>query len=428
MWKAGIGRIAITPEKPLWLAGYGSARPSQGKRHDLWVKALALEDADGRRAVIVTSDLVGFSKEMFDRVCAVARQRYGLDHSQLMLTASHNHCAPVTTGVLPDYYPLDAAQWRQGDDYTRWLEPRLVEVIGEALGRLAPATLLAGEGTAGFAANRRDNPEAEMPRRLAEGTLEGPVDHSVPVLAVYSPNGELLAVAFGYACHPTTLSDQYWCGDYPGYAQVALEKRYPGAAALFWTGCGGDQNPVLRHTVALCEQHGIQLAEAVEKTLARPLRPVAPRLRTAFTFVPLEFERPATREEVERDAGADGVLGRWGQRMRRLLDAGETLPRGVQYGVQAWRLGEQLWIALGAEAVVDYSLRFKREFGPQTWVCGYAHDMVGYVPSRRVWDEGGYEGGFLYEYGWLAYRWAPDVEDRVVAAVAGVVRQVCSAR
>lgn len=158
MWKAGIGRIAITPEKPLWLAGYGSARPSQGKRHDLWVKALALEDADGRRAVIVTSDLVGFSKEMFDRVCAVARQRYGLDHSQLMLTASHNHCAPVTTGVLPDYYPLDAAQWRQVDDYTRWLEPRLVEVIGEALGRLAPATLLAGEGTAGFAANRRGQP------------------------------------------------------------------------------------------------------------------------------------------------------------------------------------------------------------------------------------------------------------------------------
>jgi len=50
-WKAGVASAKITPEQPLWLSGYGSRdRPSEGTRVDLWVKALALEDARGQRA------------------------------------------------------------------------------------------------------------------------------------------------------------------------------------------------------------------------------------------------------------------------------------------------------------------------------------------------------------------------------------------
>ena len=48
-WKAGIAKAVITPEKPVWLAGYGTKRPPDGKLHDLWMKALALEDDAGRR-------------------------------------------------------------------------------------------------------------------------------------------------------------------------------------------------------------------------------------------------------------------------------------------------------------------------------------------------------------------------------------------
>jgi neutral ceramidase len=279
--------------------------------------------------------------------------------------------------------------------------------------------------------NRRNNREAEVPEILARGEpLQGPVDHSVPVLAVHDAQGRLLAVAFGYACHPTTLSDNQWCGDYPGYAQAALEQRYPGAAALFWTGCGGDQNPLPRRTVALCERYGAELAGAVAETLARPLRPLAPELRAAYETVTLEFDRRPAREELQRDAvSPNSVRARWAKRMLALLEREERQPESCPYGVQAWRLGgEQLWLALGGEAVVDYALRFKQEFGPATWVAGYAHDMVGYVPSRRVWREGGYEAEFIYEYGWLAYRWTEDTEDRVAAAVHRLAAQVGAVR
>ena len=57
-WKAGLAKAVITPEKAVWLAGYGSKRVPDGKLHDLWMKALALEDSGGRRAVLVTLSLI----------------------------------------------------------------------------------------------------------------------------------------------------------------------------------------------------------------------------------------------------------------------------------------------------------------------------------------------------------------------------------
>jgi len=426
-WKAGIAQTVITPEQGQWLSGYGSKRPAVDKRHDVWVKALALRDAKGRRAVVITSDLVGVSKGMYDRVCAAAKKRFGLERRQVLLTYSHNHCAPVTTDVLPDYYPLEPEDWTQVDAYSQELEEQVLRTIGAAVADLKPARLFTGEGKATFAVNRRNNKEAEVPALLAEGKpLAGPVDHSVPVLVIRDLDQRLRALVFGYACHPTTLSDNQWCGDYPGYAQLELQKRHPGTTALFWTGCGGDQNPLPRRTVELCEKYGRQLADGVDGALSQPLTPLAPELRTAHEFVTLDFDRRPTRSELEADStSTNSVRARWAKRMLPLLDSNHRFPANVQYGVSVWRLGnDQLWIGLGGEAVVDYSLRFKREYGARTWVAGYAHDMVGYVPSRRVWKEGGYEAEFIYEYGWLAYRWTEDTEDRISTAVQRLSRRV----
>jgi hypothetical protein len=63
-------------------------------------------------------------------------------------------------------------------------------------------------------------------------------------------------------------------------------------------------------------------------------------------------------------------------------------------------------------------------FGPTTWTNGFSHDLTSYIPSRRVWEEGGYEGGYLGEYGLPAMRWAADVEDRISAGVRRLVDKV----
>ena len=187
-WKAGVAKAVITPEKAVWLAGYGSKRAPDGKLHDLWMKALALEDAEGRRVVLITSDFQGVPKGMSDRVFERLRREFELERDQVMFTFSHNHCGPRLGDDLVDYYPVEAEQVKLVDEYTALMVEKAVAMVGEALAKLAPASLRIGEGKATFAVNRRNNREADVPALLASGKpLAGPVDHAVPVMTVTRP-------------------------------------------------------------------------------------------------------------------------------------------------------------------------------------------------------------------------------------------------
>jgi len=428
-WQVGIGRRVITPHTSVWLAGYGTQRVAYGKLHDLYVKVLAFKDSEGNIAVMATTDNQGMSKTISERLYKKIHDRFGIQRSAFMLTFSHNHSGPCLEDDLVDYYPSDEHQRQLVKEYSLWMEDQVVEAVGEALENWQPARLYQGEGRCTFAVNRRENVEEEVPALLAAGKpLKGAVDHYVPVLAVKGTGGNLIAALFGYACHPTTLSFNSWGGDYPGFAQLNIEAKHPGTAALFFNACGGDQNPLPRREVALCKKYGKMLSDAVEEVLAGEMEPIASGIRTAFDFVKLDYEEVATRETLLPVASGDSPLqARWARRMLKKLDAGEVFPTYYSYPVQAWKFGKQLlFIGIGGEAVVDYSLRFKREFDKQTtWVCGYANEMAAYIPSRRVWEEGGYEGGsHLDEYGRPAWRWAGDIEDRIAGAVSKVVSQV----
>ena len=68
-WKAGTARAVITPKTPMWMSGYAArTKPSQGVVHDLWAKALALEDPNGRRAILITLDVCGIGRDLSNRV------------------------------------------------------------------------------------------------------------------------------------------------------------------------------------------------------------------------------------------------------------------------------------------------------------------------------------------------------------------------
>ena len=86
---------------------------------------------------------------------------------------------------------------------------------------------------------------------------------------------------------------------------------------------------------------------------------------------------------------------------------------------------ELLLVALGGEPVVDYALRFKRDFaGPIVWVAGYSNDMFGYVPTREVQRQGGYEGGRAALWSALPTPVAGTTEDRIVETVHRLVGHV----
>lgn len=372
-WKAGAASSKITPEHPLRMAGYaGRKEPAEGTEQDLFAKALAVEDQEGNRVVFLTLDLIGVIENLRNDVTQQVQEQFQLPPAALLMNASHTHCGPA-------YGREDARE------YYNKLVSTLVKTIGQALNNMSPAKLSWSEARCSVAMNRR-TPTATGYRN--HPNPNGRVDHQVPVLRVEDSKGVLKAVMFGYACHNTTMGFRKWLGDYAGFAQEYLEKDHPGVTALFMMGCGGDQNPYPRSELHYALRHGRSLATSVEAALEVNQRTLRHQhelhgpLKVAYGTVELEYLPEKKREPWD-------------------------------YPVQVVQFGDGLTlVALGTEVVVDYALRIKQELyeqeGPAIWVAGYSNTYSGYIPSKRVLLEGGYEASRPYK---------PDVEERIIGKV-----------
>jgi neutral ceramidase len=426
-WRAGAASQQITPEAPMWMAGYGARNhPATGHLNDLSAKALLLEDPQGTRVAVVTLDLVGIGPDVADPIRAELASKFNLPAANVAFCCSHTHSGPVVGHNLRTlhYDLVDAAQQKLIDRYAKKLQTDVVTVVGRAITALAPAKITWGHSMATFATNRRNNKEPEVPALRAAGKLVGPFDHDVPVLKITDDTGKLTAVLFGYACHATVLDGYDWSSDYPGFAQSALEASHPGCTALFFAGCGADQNPLPRRKVELAKQCGQDLAAAVSAVLSSTLAPLSGNLSVRATTIDLPLAKPLSPAEVDAEAkSSDKYVAARARRYQTLLAAGKSLPASYAYPIQAWRLGDgPTLVTLGGEVVVDFALRLKQEHGVEkTWVAGYSTDVMAYIPSRRVLTEGGYEGGGAMVYYGLPSPWAPTVEESIVSAVRSLV-------
>jgi neutral ceramidase len=393
-WKIGVAKVNITPQHSMWMAGYAFRdRPAEGKLTDLWAKALAFEDQQGKKAVIVTADLIRIPKFLSDAVRDQVQASLGLTRSQIILNSSHTHSGPELD-VAHYKYRISPTEQKKIETYAVTLTKQFVRLVEDAFKSLQPASLYTGSGVARFAVNRRNNTEA-----LISGIneLRGPSDPSVPVMKAVAADGKILALLFGYACHATVLGTYEWSADYPGFAQTELEKSFPGAVALFFQGAGGDQNPLPRRSAPLAKQYGIELAAAVERVVNETMTNLSPELITTYSEVNLGFAKPTpTREELTKIINDSGPGSAWltnkARVLRGRLDAGEILPNTYPYPIQVWKLGEQPLITLGGEIVVEYAIELKRIFGRKAFVMGYSNDVMEYIPSTKIIEEGGYEG------------------------------------
>ncbi|MEQ1840607.1 MAG: hypothetical protein ABL994_09365, partial [Verrucomicrobiales bacterium] len=289
-WEAGLARVDITPVESVPLAGYGGkTRMSERVDHPLWIKALALRDERGAVSVIVTADLVGLSDKMIARIAGSAAEKHQIARERLILNTSHNHSCPVTEDVLWLYYEFTAEEAAAKDRYTEKVYRDYESVIAAAIADLTPAELAFEQGLAGVAVNRRRS------RGPESRALPGPVDPDVPVITVRSGN-KLRGVVFGYSCHTTALGGLSLNGDYAGFAQLDLERSFPGAVAMFVQNCGGDANPLPRirgkdnEAVALAERYGLILAEAVRQVVEGTMVPLSGHLRVAMGETELDLE------------------------------------------------------------------------------------------------------------------------------------------
>jgi hypothetical protein len=423
--KAGFAKTVITPEKNTWMAGYANrTKPSEGKIQELYAKALAVQDARGNRVVLLTTDLLGLPRALTSEISEHANKSYGLRREQILFNSSHTHTGPVVKSSLAGAYEMDAAQSALVDEYTQQLKGKLIKLIGEAIKDLSPAKLSFGRGNAPFAMNRRQfNPNAVV----IGVNPEGAVDREVPVLSVESTDGKLRGVVFGYACHNTTLTGEFYqfSGDYAGFAQEAVERAHPGALALFVAGCGADINPYPRSKLDLAEQHGRTLAESVEQVLSGTMTQVEGAIKSVIGGVMIPFATPPTKEEFQSRLNDKNVFTRrHAERMIARYERDGKLISEYPYTIQIFRIGDLTMVALAGEVVTDYSLRLKREIGGNVWVAGYSNDLCSYIPSARMFKEGGYEviGSMIYYD--LPGPYKPELEEKIIGKVHELARRV----
>lgn len=404
--RVGVATVDITPEYPIRLSGYGGRRtPSEGIAQRLHAQALAIHGPSGQPALILAVDNVGvpgwLTEKLHQRIAAETK----LPRAQFAVCSTHTHTGPMMAGVLSNLFGVDIPpdHWEAIERYTRETEEKLFAISMKALRETQAAELHFGIGRARFAKNRR--------------TERGPVDHDVPVLAAKNAKGEWMAVLSNYACHCTTLGGEFnqHCGDWAAYAREYLEKDFPAAKAMVAIGCGADSNPHPRTGLELAQKHGRELADEIARLLKSDLKKISGAPMGAFARFPLAFDTLPTRAEWEEKAKQGGAIAYHAKKNLERLDRGEKLPTELEYSLQVLSFGKDLaMVFMPGEVVVDYSLRIKRMYDPlRVWVNAYANDVPCYIPSRRIWKEGGYEGGGAMVYYDRPTRLAADTEDRI---------------
>ena len=425
-WRAGFASARITPAEPLMLAGYaGRTQPAREVDDELFLKVLALEDAVGARALIVTADLIGFRADFSTPVIARIAAETKVPRERILFNASHTHAGPAVMLGTQSHYTIARDQAERLIAYTTRLQEECVRLARQAVERLEPARLRWGTGQVNFPMNRREFTERGV---ILGVNPRGPVDRSVPVLRLDDAGGRLRGVVFGAACHNTTYGtrDNRVSGDYAGVAQALIEREAPGVQAMFVQGLAGDTNPypnslndpAKRPAVEIARAHGAELAREVRRVLGFTLKPVDGPLRTALGEVALPLQRPPARAEIERTAATGASTKKWvAEQMLRRLNEGGVLPAEHRVPVAVWQFGTDLtFVGLPGEVVVDYVRLIEEALGPQRlWLAAYCHDTFGYVPSARVLREGGYETRGLY-HGGIGY-FAPEAQDALVGKV-----------
>jgi hypothetical protein len=410
-YSVGVAQVDITPDYPIRLSGYGARqKESEGIDERIFANALAIGTDHEGPAVLLTVDNVAVPAYMRNEVAARLAKNTRVRPDHLAVCCIHTHTAPMLKDVCPNLFGADipSEQQERIDRYTRELTDKLEQVALAALRARQPATLSHGQTQAGFAWNRR--PQG------------GPVDHDLPVLVARDKAGNVRAILVSYACHCTTMADtpNRICGDWAGFAREYLERDHPGAIALVALGCGGDADPKPRTGLEFAKQNGGAISTAVNELLKGSLTPLHGKLECRVKSIALPFDTPPSRDEwIKRSASSNHWVAYHAKKNIARLDRGDMQTTELPYLVQTWNLGNELgMVFLSGEVVVDYSLRLKREFdASRLWVNAYANDVPCYIPSKRVWQEGGYEGGDAMIYYDRPTRLAEGTEELIIAAV-----------
>ena len=357
--KAGFGAATITPDLPVYMAGFGArGKPADAIRDDLEARAIVLSQGAGDDFCLVVCDLLGmtpgFSTPIREAIAAELRTTT----DRVLVACTHTHHGPsVMAGT-------DALGWPIPDGYADLLLAGCVAAAKHARDAATDAELRYGRFPLpdGVSFNRRGLPYD---------------DPEFTVLDVTRPDGHRIGVLANVAVHPVALGPHNYAisTDWVGPFRLELE-RLAGGLAIELTGALGDINPLPRPgakpvsaydpwaTAEETEQIGRAIAEAVAESLddCAPLASGLDVLRAETRDIPL---------------GESGLAA---------LAQTDSMP--VDF--VEWRLGDVRLVSMPGEAFFALGREIEDARNKRTILAGICPSWHGYLPVP--WGDGYEEG------------------------------------
>ena len=417
----------VTPrDRPVRLAGYASRQtPVSAVLDAIEIAALLLEGGR-RRCLILSFDLMIVGRELAEMIQPRLHQ-LGFRPGEVMMLASHTHCAPATDSACARLGTPDPQFIR---DATEAVERLVRRMLGEQPRKIC---LEVFRGNLDHAVNRRSYwpfPTYDRTQGLQWAGVTfspypaGPRDERATVILIRAVDERTPLAAFShYACHPTSVTPpEAISADYPGAIRRQLRDSFGNIPCLFAPGFCGDITPRLvpaeqrlslgqrfaRFRRMVIAGYTVPAITAADSVAWR--ESLAARLGAIIAGGPSQTLRP------------DGVRSGYSAIPLNAFFAGMVPDKKLN--VQILQLGDALEVfALSAEPTVDWQ-RILDEASPQAartirLYTGYLGDVFGYLPTARQVREGGYEvNGFQSLFG-MSGRFD---QSRIVAAVTDCVR------
>ena len=419
----GFAKTDVTPAEPVVLAGYGSrTAPFESIDTKLYARAMVIGDQEPHAIVVL--DNCGITRE----ITAAVRKRlvpHGFPADHIMVATTHTHNAPALDGYAPILWQgrMSAEMVRATNAYTQKVIKKMVAVILAAKKNTQPLNVFWAQGKVTFGGNRRVINEGKWGGFGFQ--MDAPVDHSLPILCAKDDQGIVRGIWSNYACHCTTVGAKNNVnGDWAGFANEDMEKAFPQAVAIMSIGCGADVGPQPSGSLEIARTHGQSIAAEVKKLIAGKKwkrLTKAPNSRTTIVHLPLE--KPKPKSHWEKQALGRGFEKQLAIKMLAEISRNGSISDKVEYPLTTWTFDKDLAIVfMPGEVVVDYAVRLKTELDwKRIWITGWANRMPGYIPSRKVLMQGGYEADFSQVYYGLPGRYQPGIEDLICSRVGSMI-------
>ena len=358
-FKAGAAFRIITPDPLLPVSGgVGTPEPVTEKKGELSVRALVLEKADTRVALVAIDNL-GWPKVWGDKTRALVPRIPG---ENIIIAATHSHSAPDAY-CFPDLKGEHHADLK----YLEWVCGQMADAINEALDNLHPAVLkIAVDEAEGKIAYNYYAPQLYDPRCSV-------------LQAIDAKDDSIIATMVNYAIHPEVLGPNKGiispdlCG--PLYDRIEAQTK---GMALFFNGAQGgmitadNRSPEGDMEVwEECVRIGELLANEALRILEKAPIQKYPSLTCVSREITLPVDSPLMRMLLKNSPMADQMGSK----------------EAVTTQVNVVDVGTAQMLTIPGEALPNIGYYLKRNMPTKhTFLLGLANDAFGYMLTKYDFD------------------------------------------